>query len=131
MCADGVSILATASSLTQAQKALQNTVSAVDNLSKKLKLYLNSTKSESTFFTLSYAQLDWKPSVKIWEKIVPFNRTPKFLGVTFERSLSFRPHVQETVRKAEKNMSLISAVANTSWGWRKKDLKKGLDSTRP
>ena len=85
---------------------------------------LNSTKSESTFFTLSNAELDWKPSIKIGEKVVPFNRTPKFLGVTFDRSLSFRPHVEETVRKAERKMSLIRAVANTSWGWRKKHLKK-------
>ena len=28
------------------------------------------------------------------------------------------------MRKAELKMSLIRAVANTSWGWRKKDLKK-------
>ena len=49
MYADDVSILATASSLTQAQKALQDAVSAVDNLRKKWKLNVNSTKSESTF----------------------------------------------------------------------------------
>ena len=60
MYADDVSILATASSLTQAQRALQNAVSAVDNCSKKCKLNLNSTKSESIFFTLSNAELDWK-----------------------------------------------------------------------
>ena len=45
MYADDVSIFATASSLTQAQKALQNAVSAVDNKNKKLKLNLNSTKA--------------------------------------------------------------------------------------
>ena len=44
--------------------------------------------------------------------------------MTFDRSLSFRPHVKETVRKAERKMSLIRAVTNTSSGWRKKDLKK-------
>ena len=97
-----VSILATASSLTQAQKDLQNAMSAVDNISKNWKLNLNSTKSESTFLTelnwKLYAELDWKLSVKIGKKIVLFNRTPKFLGVTFDRSLSFRSPVEETVR---------------------------------
>ena len=39
--------------------------SAVDNWSNKWKLNLNSTKSESTFFTLSNAELDWKPSSKL------------------------------------------------------------------
>ena len=87
MYANNVSILTLVSSLTQAQKALQSAVSAVDNWSKKWKLNLNSTKSESTFFTLSNAELDWKLSIKIGKKVVLFNRTPKFFGVTFDRSL--------------------------------------------
>ena len=49
MYADDVSIIATASSLTQDQKALQNVVSAKDNWSKKWKLNLNSTKSLEKF----------------------------------------------------------------------------------
>ena len=64
-------------------------------------------------------------------KIIPFSCTAKFLGVTFDRSLLFRPHVEETAKKAERKMSLIRAVANTSWGWRKKDLQKDLDITHP
>ena len=83
MYVDDVSILSTASSLTQDQKALQNAMSAVDNWSEKWKLNLNSTKNESTFFTRSNAELDCKSSFKIGEKNVTFNRNPKFLGVTF------------------------------------------------
>ena len=79
MYADDVSILATANSLTQAQKALQDAVSAVDNWSNKWKLNLNSTKSESTFFTLSNAKLYLKSSIKIGNKVVQFNRTHTFL----------------------------------------------------
>ena len=78
MYADDVSILVTAISLTHTQKALQNAVSAVDNWSKKCKLNLNSTKSESTFFTLSNAEIDWKPSIEIGDKMVPFNHHPNF-----------------------------------------------------
>ena len=115
MYADNVFILATASSLTQVRKSLQNAVIAVDNLSRKWKLNFNNTKSESTFFTLPNSELDWKLSIKIGEKIEQFNCTHNSLGVTFDRSLSFRPHVEETVRKAERKMSLIRAVANTSW----------------
>ena len=65
-------------------------------------------------FTLSNAELDWKPSSKSGEKIIQFKSTPKLLGVTLDRSLSFRPHVEEIVRRAEKKMSLIRAVAKTS-----------------
>ena len=41
--------------------------------------------------------------------------------------MTFTDHcrsVEETDRKTERNMSFIRAVANISWGWRKKDLKK-------
>ena len=117
MYADDVSILATASSLTLAQKALHNMVGAVDNWSKKWKLDRNSTKNKSIFFRLSNAELDWKPFIKIGKKIVPFNRTPKFLGVTFNRL-----HVD--VKKAKTKRSLIRAVANTSWGCHKEDIEK-------
>ena len=37
---------------------------------------------------------------------------------------NLRPYVEQTVRKAERKMSLIKKAASTSWGWRKKDLKK-------
>ena len=49
---------------------------------------------------------------------------PPNLSVMFERSLSFRPQIEKIVRKAERKMSFIRAVANTSRGWRKKDQKK-------
>ena len=42
--------------------------------------------------------------------------------MTFDRSLSLIQQVEETVRKAKKKMNLIRVVANTSWGWCKKDL---------
>ena len=91
---------------------------------KKLKLKLNTPKSESAFFTLYNAELDWKPSIITGEKFVQINHTPTFIVVAFGRSLSYRPHVKEIVRKAESKMSLIRAVANTSWGLHKKNLKK-------
>ena len=86
-----VYILDTAISLNQAQKSLQN---AVDNWSKSWKLKLNSSQSESSLFCLMQSLfLDWKLYIKIGQKGVLFNRTPKFLGVTFDRSLSFKPRV--------------------------------------
>ena len=57
------------------------------------------------------------------------NRTLTFVGVTFNRSLSFRTCVEEIVRKPETNMSLIRVVANTSLGWRKKDPKRSGQHT--
>ena len=44
--------------------------------------------------------------------------------MTFGRSLSFKPHLKGTVKQAERNKILIKVMANTSWGWYKKDLKK-------
>ena len=55
MYADDAFILATSSSLTQTQKALQNAVSSVDNQGKNQKLNRKSSKSELTFFTVSDA----------------------------------------------------------------------------
>ena len=102
MYADDVSILASFYSGSEC--------SGQDYWIKEWKLNFNNSKSESIFSTLCNAELDWKPSINVKK-----NHTLKHLDVTFDRSLSFRPHIEETVRKTEMRMSLNRAVGNTSW----------------
>ena len=112
MYADDIFIIGTTSSLTQDKKFLHYTVSAVDNWIKKWKLNLNSSKSNSTLFTLSNAELYWKPSIKIGEKIVSQITWCDLWQITV---------IHDTRWGNSKKWRW--AVENTSWGCRKKDLK--------
>ena len=44
------------------------------------------------------------------------NGTPKFLGVIFDRKLSFIPHIKHLKDKCTKALNLLRVVVHTSWG---------------
>ena len=45
-----------------------------------------------------------------------FNPTPKFLGVTFDRTLSFGAHVQSLCSKFYPRHKALRSIATASWG---------------
>ena len=101
---------------------------SVAKWSKEWKLQLNSAKSEVALFTLDSSQAKCKPHITIHGSPINHNPTPKFLGVTLNRSLSFGPHVTNTIQKATFKLRILGAVGNTSWGWKKHDLKRVYQS---
>ena len=55
---------------------------------------------------------------------MPFNPTPKFLGVKIYTGLTFAPHAEEVSQKVSKRTNLIRAVATPDWGWQKMTLRQ-------
>ena len=51
-----------------------------------------------------------------------FNPTPKFLGVTFDRTLSFGAHVQSLCSKCYPRHKALRSIATASWGPTKESL---------
>ena len=51
-----------------------------------------------------------------------FNPTPKFLGVTFDRTLSFGAHVQSLCSKFYPRHKALRSIATASWGPTKESL---------
>ena len=55
---------------------------------------------------------------------MPFNKTPKFLGVHLDRELTFVKHVTEIATRAKSKLRMLSALTHTTWGCLKQDLMK-------
>ena len=123
--ADDVGILATARTIEEAQEKAQNAVDTVVRWSKEWRLTLNATKSEATIFTTDRRR-ESKSTAKIFidGKTIPFNKTPKFLGVYLDRELTFGKHVEEITKKANGKLRMLSALSHTTWGCTKRDLLK-------
>ena len=49
----------------------------------------------------------------VWRSVVD---QYKFLGVIFDRKLSFIPHINYFIAKCHKGLQLLSVVAHTDWG---------------
>ena len=82
--ADDVTVLAQHKSRDIAKADAQWAVDVISEWSKEWKLELNSTKSESSFFSTWTHESSYKPDILIDDKIIPFNKTPKLLGVRYD-----------------------------------------------
>ena len=81
-------------------------------------------KSEATFFTPATGEAKWKPNLNIGGEEIPFEPSPKFLGIHMDRSLSFQQHVLYVTGKVSERCKILASLAGKQWGWRKEHLRK-------
>ena len=48
--------------------------------------------------------------------LIPVDEVNKFLGIVFERKLSFIPHIKQLKANCQKTLNLLRVVAHTDWG---------------
>ena len=84
--------------------------------SSKWRLPLNPLKCETSFFSLDLYQSRIQPSLYILNTPLKFNPHPTFLGVTFDRTLSFKHHVLSLRKKFHSRFRAFRSIASASWG---------------
>ena len=62
---------------------------AHDNIQEWSTKKINVSKSEATIFSSAANEAKWRPTLNINGVDIPFNASPKFLGVHLDKSLSF------------------------------------------
>ena len=83
---------------------------------------LNPKKCESSFFSTDPHQATFEPRLNLLGFPLLFNPTPKFLGVTFDRTLSFGAHVQSLCSKFYPRHKALRSIATATWGPTKESL---------
>ncbi|GFY31997.1 probable RNA-directed DNA polymerase from transposon X-element [Trichonephila clavipes] len=56
------------------------------------------------------------PEIRIRDIQIPVVPDVRFLGVIFDRRLTFLPHILHLRKKCEKSLNLLKVLSNTSWG---------------
>lgn len=128
--ADDASIWVSDESLHKASAKLQTAVNAISEWSSRKKMELNVTKSEVTFFSTSSHEATWRPHISLNNSEIPYNKSPKFLGVHLDRTLSFQTHVLYVCNKVSSRNRILASLASKSWGWRKKNLRTVYRATQ-
>ena len=90
--ADDVAILAHDNKLHMTEMRLQQGVQAVTTWSMDWKMSFSAQKLECSFFSTNSYESKWQPSLTQDGQPVRYNATPKFLGVTYHRQLTFSRH---------------------------------------
>jgi hypothetical protein len=98
--ADDLTIFVSSPRLNAAEAELDMLLRTVSDWSAEKKLGLAPGKSSVTFFTPGTHQSRYRPSATICNGIIPLDKTPKILGVTWDTHFTFSSHARAIAAKA-------------------------------
>ena len=114
--------LAIWSSSPTAVEATQGALFRLERWSEYWCLPLNPSKCEASFFSVDPHQANLQPNLLLLGSRFRFNPTPTFLGVTFDRTLSFSKHVSSLKAKFFPRLKALRCISASSWGPSKESL---------
>ena len=79
-------------------------------------LPLNPSKREASFFSVDPHQANLQPNLLLLGSRLRFNPPSTFLGVTFDRTLSFSKHVSSLKAKFFPRLKALCCISASSWG---------------
>ena len=120
--ADDFTVSATAESTPDATATLAAHADEVEQWASERELQISAQKSTVTLFTSQTREVNNHPAIPFNNATLPLNKNPKILGVTFDPTLTFCTHVDNTVKKAKQRLSIMKALAGTTWGQQKESL---------
>ena len=85
-------------------------------------LPLNPSKCEASFFSVNSHQANLQPNLLLLGFRLRFNPISTFLGVTFDRTLSFSKHVSLLKAKFFPRLKVLRCISASSWGSSKESL---------
>ena len=96
--------------------ALSQDVATLGEYLQTWKLKLNTTKTVSAVFHLSNKEAKRELKVNFNNETLPFSPEPKYLGVTLDRSLTYRRHLESLRKKLTSRVALLRQLAASDWG---------------
>ena len=114
--------LAIWSSSPSVPTAVEATLFRLERWSEYWCLPLNLSKCEASFFSVDSHQANLQPNLLLLGSRLRFNPTPTFLGVTFDRTLSFSKHVSSLKAKFFPRLKALRCISASSWGPSKESL---------
>ena len=104
------------SSFKQVEKTIEEALDNLTTFYKVNSVRANPEKKQVTAF--HHRNKDAKRSLKVvWNKTELENTThPKYPGVTLDRSLSYKQHIQNTKMKVATRNNLLTIQVTSKWG---------------
>ena len=114
--ADNLAIWSSSPSVPIAVEATQVALFRLERWSEYWCLPLNPSNCEASFFSVDPHQANLQPNLLLLNYHLRFNSTPTFLGVTFDRTLSFSKHVSSLRAKFFPRLKVLRCISASSWG---------------
>ena len=114
--ADDLAIWSSSPSVPTAVEATQGALFRLERWSEYWCLLINPSKCEASFFSVDPHQANLQPNLLLLGSRLHFNPTPTFLGVTFDRTLSFSKHVSLLKARFFPRLKVLRCISASSWG---------------
>lgn len=98
------------------ERTLSEDLSAMKKYFDSWYLRMNTTKSVSTVFHLNNREAHRRLKINIDGTALPTEENPKYLGVTLDRQLTYKRHLEGVSRKIGKRNCILRKLAGTTWG---------------
>lgn len=98
------------------EDVLSNALLVLSTYYDKNCLRPNPTKTISSLFHLNNKKANYKLQVYWNGELIEFSNHPKYLGVTLDRTLSYKQHIANTRSKASSRNNLLQKLTCSKWG---------------
>ena len=121
--ADDLCLATQAKSFSVIQERLSGALEALSEYYKKWSLNANPGKTQVCSFHLNNKQAKTELEIRWNNERLTNKENPVYLGVTLDRTLSFKEHVMKLKKKISSRNNLLGKLANSSWGADAKTLR--------
>lgn len=122
MYADDLVLWCSADDIGTANLRLREALTALERWTQTWMVRVNKDKTTYTVFTLSTKQQ--RVNLQFDSHTLREEETPTYLGITFDKRLTWKAQLQKNQTKAKIRMALMKKLAGTKWGANHSVLKK-------
>ncbi|GBN73656.1 RNA-directed DNA polymerase from mobile element jockey [Araneus ventricosus] len=97
------------------QRQLQTAVNNITQWCNSNGFSISTSKTAGVHFCRK-RNLHLDPEIKLYGEIITFVNEIKFLGVIFDKKLTFLPHVKQLRKKSEIALNILKVLSTTAWG---------------
>jgi len=114
--ADDIALVAQAKTFDLCETTLNKDLESLNHYFKRWRLKPNPMKTEVTLFHLCNKMANHQIDVIFDGQVIKNSRFPKYLGVTLDRTLTYKEHLTKTAAKLKTRNNIIQKLANSEWG---------------
>ena len=111
--ADYIALWCSEENLTTARYRIQEALNALNAWTKTWLMKINTTKTTYTIFNLSTKEQE--KELRLDSQKLAEDRSPTYLGITFDKRLTWKHQIQTAEVKAKTRLALMRRLAGTSW----------------
>ncbi|KAI8434197.1 hypothetical protein MSG28_012309 [Choristoneura fumiferana] len=114
--ADDIALVFQGRDFKSGEEVLSSDLSRLNEYFSSWRLIPSPSKTEVACFHLNNRMANYQPAVSFKGELLKYNPCPKYLGVTLDRTLTYKEHLQKVSLKVASRNNILHKLCGTTWG---------------